>query len=72
MSMSLTIQNIQKHPLVASIICSSTSWFIANQEAAEVATAWLKLFGAAITAISATFFLAKFLIKWYKTGNFTA
>ena len=70
MSIQLAIQDAQKHPLVLSILCSISSWLIANTEAAEVATTWFKLLGAALTAISGTIFLVRFLIKWYKSGKF--
>jgi len=70
MSVQIAIQDAQKHPLVLSIICSVSSWLIANADAAEVATAWVKLFGATLAAVSSAIFLIRFLIKWHKSGKF--
>lgn len=70
MSVQYVIHDAQKHPLTLSIVCSISSWLIANAEAAEVATSWVKLFGATITAVSGLIFLVRFLMKWYKTGKF--
>jgi hypothetical protein len=70
MSVQIAIQDAQKHPLILSIICSISSWLIANAEAAEIATTWFKLLGAALTAISGTIFLVRFLMKWYRSGKF--